>query len=224
MSPTSEFAVYNRNVARYRGQKIKRIAALFVGLAAFLPVAEGSARARDLPRSDPDRLAILNAARGKDDAKFIVKDLFKSGDFAFLCALKQDPKYGIARTDEMLDVYLFVFIKHESAWIAVNAGLLGASVVFDSFPYGLLTMIVSLEAIFLATFVMRMSRGSWSPWLEIAFCKTSTSASLTTPTSPCFGCCYNDSWFRTSTSKRRRKSSIGCNWSSARTDVRHLPV
>jgi len=114
--------VYNRNVARYRGQKIKRFAALFVGLAAFLPVAEGSARARDLPRSDPDRLAILNAARGKDDAKFIVKDLFKSGDFAFLCALKQDPKYGIARTDEMLDVYLFVFIKHESAWIAVNAG------------------------------------------------------------------------------------------------------
>jgi uncharacterized membrane protein len=39
-------------------------------------------------------------------------------------------------------------------WIALNAGALGASVVFDDFPYGLLTMIVSLEAIFLATFVM----------------------------------------------------------------------
>lgn len=39
-------------------------------------------------------------------------------------------------------------------WIAVNAGLLGASVVFDDFPFGLLTLIVSLEAIFLSTFVM----------------------------------------------------------------------
>jgi uncharacterized membrane protein len=39
-------------------------------------------------------------------------------------------------------------------WIAVNAGVLGASLVFDDFPYGLLTMVVSLEAIFLSTFVM----------------------------------------------------------------------
>ncbi|GAC1586239.1 MAG: hypothetical protein NVS3B21_00190 [Acidimicrobiales bacterium] len=39
-------------------------------------------------------------------------------------------------------------------WILINAGILGAQLVFDSFPYGLLTMVVSLEAIFLATFVM----------------------------------------------------------------------
>jgi uncharacterized membrane protein len=39
-------------------------------------------------------------------------------------------------------------------WILINAGLFGAAVVFDKFPYGLLTMIVSLEAIFLSTFVM----------------------------------------------------------------------
>ncbi len=39
-------------------------------------------------------------------------------------------------------------------WIIVNAGLFGAAIVFDKFPYGLLTMIVSLEAIFLSTFVM----------------------------------------------------------------------
>ncbi len=39
-------------------------------------------------------------------------------------------------------------------WIVVNIGLLGSAVVFDKFPFGLLTMIVSLEAIFLATFVM----------------------------------------------------------------------
>lgn len=39
-------------------------------------------------------------------------------------------------------------------WIAVNAGVFGAGLTFDEFPYGLLTMVVSLEAIFLATFVM----------------------------------------------------------------------
>ncbi len=39
-------------------------------------------------------------------------------------------------------------------WIALNVGVLGASLKFDKFPFGLLTMIVSLEAIFLSTFVM----------------------------------------------------------------------
>ena len=43
-------------------------------------------------------------------------------------------------------------------WIAVNAGLLLAiglgRVPFDPFPFGLLTLVVSLEAIYLSTFVM----------------------------------------------------------------------
>lgn len=39
-------------------------------------------------------------------------------------------------------------------WILINIGLIGSAAVFDKFPYGLLTMIVSLEAIFLSTFVM----------------------------------------------------------------------
>ena len=40
-------------------------------------------------------------------------------------------------------------------WIAANHGLLVPYVpIFDPFPYGLLTMIVSLEAIYLATFIM----------------------------------------------------------------------
>ena len=33
-------------------------------------------------------------------------------------------------------------------------GLAGAALAFDRYPFGLLTMIVSLEAIFLSTFVM----------------------------------------------------------------------
>ena len=39
-------------------------------------------------------------------------------------------------------------------WIADNIGMFGGSRQFDEFPFGLLTMIVSLEAIFLSTFVM----------------------------------------------------------------------
>ncbi len=39
-------------------------------------------------------------------------------------------------------------------WVLINLGLLGASAEFDKFPFGLLTLIVSLEAIFLSTFVM----------------------------------------------------------------------
>src|SRR6266567_7530532 len=50
----------------------------------------------------------------------------------------------------------FVYI--HSVWfglrILLNVGLLGAALEFDKFPFGLLTMIVSLEAIFLSTFVM----------------------------------------------------------------------
>lgn len=41
-----------------------------------------------------------------------------------------------------------------SIWVLLNLGLFGASVQFDKFPFGLLTLIVSLEAIFLSTFVM----------------------------------------------------------------------
>ena len=39
-------------------------------------------------------------------------------------------------------------------WVGGNVGLAGLNYEFDKFPFGLLTMIVSLEAIFLATFVM----------------------------------------------------------------------
>ncbi len=39
-------------------------------------------------------------------------------------------------------------------WISVNLGLTGFGHPFDKFPFGLLTLVVSLEAIFLSTFVM----------------------------------------------------------------------
>lgn len=39
-------------------------------------------------------------------------------------------------------------------WLLVNLGAFGSALIFDPFPFGLLTLIVSLEAIFLSTFVL----------------------------------------------------------------------
>jgi len=47
----------------------------------------------------------------------------------------------------------YVHILWFVAWILLNTGHMGIR-AFDPFPYGLLTMVVSLEAIFLSTFVL----------------------------------------------------------------------
>jgi uncharacterized membrane protein len=49
--------------------------------------------------------------------------------------------------------FVYIHMIWFGTWILVNTGKLGIK-PFDPFPYGLLTMIVSLEAIFLSTFVM----------------------------------------------------------------------
>jgi len=50
-------------------------------------------------------------------------------------------------------VFAYLHIGWFIIWILLNTGRLGVP-AFDPFPYGLLTMIVSLEAIFLSTFVL----------------------------------------------------------------------
>ena len=50
-------------------------------------------------------------------------------------------------------VFAYVHIVWFGLWILLNTGYFGVR-SFDPFPYGLLTMIVSLEAIFLSTFVL----------------------------------------------------------------------
>ncbi len=50
-------------------------------------------------------------------------------------------------------VFVYVHIVWFSVWILLNTGRAGVH-PFDPFPYGLLTMVVSLEAIFLSTFVL----------------------------------------------------------------------
>jgi uncharacterized membrane protein len=50
-------------------------------------------------------------------------------------------------------IFVYVHVIWFGGWILVNTGHFGIP-AFDPFPYGLLTMTVSLEAIFLATFVL----------------------------------------------------------------------
>src|SRR5919107_2401576 len=52
--------------------------------------------------------------------------------------------------------FLLIHAVWFGAWIALNVGVINVPGLsgFDPFPFGLLTMIVSLEAIFLATFVL----------------------------------------------------------------------
>jgi uncharacterized membrane protein len=49
--------------------------------------------------------------------------------------------------------FVYFHVVWFGVWILLNLGFFGVK-PFDPFPYGLLTMIVSLEAIFLATFVL----------------------------------------------------------------------
>ena len=51
--------------------------------------------------------------------------------------------------------FLVFHIVFFSSWIMVNTGFISSPIKpFDPFPFGLLTMIVSLEAIFLAIFIL----------------------------------------------------------------------
>lgn len=49
--------------------------------------------------------------------------------------------------------FVYVHIVWFGVWVLWNFGLLGLP-AFDPYPFGLLTMVVSLEAIFLSTFVL----------------------------------------------------------------------
>jgi uncharacterized membrane protein len=49
--------------------------------------------------------------------------------------------------------FVYLHLAWFAVWLLVNLGLLGVK-PFDPYPFGLLTMIVSLEAIFLSTFVL----------------------------------------------------------------------
>jgi len=100
---------------------------------------------------------ILDQADGVEDGNIFpvlagrIKD-----ERTILRALKRAEDHTADRVTAFAGSLKFVYIHSVwfGVWIVLNVGLAGAGLEFDKFPFGLLTMIVSLEAIFLATFVM----------------------------------------------------------------------
>jgi len=84
------------------------------------------------------RRLVIQSFRAKADAKRTLSDKF---------ADKLTSKFGTVLFLGLNALWFFV-------WIVINTGLVPGVEPFDPFPFGLLTMIVSLEAIFLAIIVL----------------------------------------------------------------------
>jgi hypothetical protein len=91
----------------------------FCSIALFLFSIGTLASARDIPRTDPDRKAILDAVRRSPEIQFVVKDLYRSGDFAWLCAV-ETVNGVMRRTDEGdpgPELHAFVLLHDKGAWV-----------------------------------------------------------------------------------------------------------
>ncbi len=100
---------------------------------------------------------IIDRADGVEDGNLFKTEHYKArSERHIVVALKRTEDEVADKITAFAGSLSFVYIHAVwfGVWVVINAGALGASVVWDKFPYGLLTMVVSLEAIFLATFVM----------------------------------------------------------------------
>jgi len=100
---------------------------------------------------------VIDRADGVEDGKLYKTEHYPVGsERHVVAAIKRSEDRVADRSTAFAGSLNFVYIHTVwfAVWIAINIGLLGAALKFDEFPFGLLTMVVSLEAIFLATFVM----------------------------------------------------------------------
>ena len=107
------------------------------------------------PEIDPP----LTAALGDDQPERRRRRLVASRAFVALKAQHAAERTVVeAAADQLNDIasstpFLVTHVAWFVLWIAWNLGMLGFP-PFDPFPFGLLTMVVSLEAIFLSIFVL----------------------------------------------------------------------
>ena len=110
-----------------------------------------------VPHLECEACRVIDRADGVEDGRLYRIEALKIGNERRLVgAIKRTQDRVADKITAFAGSLNFVYIHAVwfGVWISMNAGVFGASVVFDEFPYGLLTMVVSLEAIFLATFVM----------------------------------------------------------------------
>ncbi len=99
----------------------------------------------------------IDEADGVEDGHLFPVFIQRIGnEKTILDSIKRAQDRAADRVTDFAGSLKFVYIHGAwfGAWILLNIGLIGAGLTFDEFPFGLLTMIVSLEAIFLSTFVM----------------------------------------------------------------------
>ncbi len=91
--------------------------------------------------ADKNRFALSLVAINKNDQ---IKKLSTFGD------KMADKVTAIAGSTLFLVVNIIWF----ATWVILNIGVLGDHLIFDEYPFGFLTMMVSLEAIILSVFVL----------------------------------------------------------------------
>ena len=100
---------------------------------------------------------VIDRADGVEDGNLFRVSASSIGNERHLVAefkQKQDRVADAVTTFAGSLSFVYIHTVWFGIWVLINVGLLGAGLKFDDFPFGLLTMIVSLEAIFLSTFVM----------------------------------------------------------------------
>jgi uncharacterized membrane protein len=108
------------------------------------------------PNSSCAACALLDGVDGTIDGTFGPVGAVAKSEHGFRSLVKRAENRSADRITSFAGSMKFVYI-HIGwfvVWISLNVGLAGIGWEFDKYPFGLLTMIVSLEAIFLATFVM----------------------------------------------------------------------
>src|SRR5689334_21803501 len=100
---------------------------------------------------------VLDRADGVEDGKLYKTERYPVGNERHIAAAIKRSEDRVADRITAFAGSLNCVYSHAvwlGVWIAINVWLLGVALKFDKSPFGLLTMLVSLEAIFLATFVM----------------------------------------------------------------------
>ena len=110
---------------------MKKFLKLVVSAVIFSSVGAHSAFARDLDKSDPDRAQILAAVHRLNandpnlkDNRYVVVDLVKDHDAAFVCVALAEKDGGLELTDDQAEIMTFVLAKRNAQWtaVALNGG------------------------------------------------------------------------------------------------------
>ncbi|HDR9485941.1 TPA: hypothetical protein QDC29_005624 [Burkholderia aenigmatica] len=109
--------------------KLSRLAACALILAMTSVTA---AHARDLDKRDPDRAQILAAVHRLNDRdpnlkeyRYVVVDLLKDRDAAFLCVALAEKDGGLILTDDQAGIMTFALENRHPQWAAINLGGVG---------------------------------------------------------------------------------------------------